>query len=94
MDELVCRVYPDLSFNFSNITWLSERCILPTLNKTTHDINMSLIEALPGDCVEYKSIDTVPDETEAINFPTEFLNSLDVSGTASTLTVTENWFNP
>ena len=51
------------------------------LNKTTHDIiNMSLITELPGDCVEYRSINSVPDESEAINFPNEFLNSLEVSG--------------
>jgi len=30
--------------------------------------------------MEYKSIDTVPDQTMATQFPVEFLNSLEISG--------------
>jgi hypothetical protein len=33
---------------------------------------------LPGDLVLNKSIDTIFDAIEAINYPTEFLNSLDL----------------
>jgi hypothetical protein len=35
---------------------------------------------LPGDLVSYKSIDTVCDATEAVNYLTEFLYSLDLPG--------------
>jgi len=80
IDELVSRVYPDLLLNYTNISWLSERCILAPLNKTTRSINTTLVEQLPGECVQYKSLDSVPDENQAIEFPTEFLNSLEVSG--------------
>ena len=80
IDQLVSRVYPDLLSNFTNVTWLSEHCILAPLNKTTHTINTTLIEQLPGECVQYKSLDSVPDESQAVEFPVEFLNSLEVSG--------------
>jgi len=80
IEELMSRVYPDLLSNFTNIAWLSERCILAPLNKTTRTINATLVEQLPGECIEYKSLDSVPDESQAVEFPTEFLNSLEVSG--------------
>ena len=70
--ELMSRVYSDLLSDFTNITWLSERCILAPLNKTTHTINATLVEQLPGECIEYKSLDSVPDESQAVEFPTEF----------------------
>ena len=78
--ELMSRVYPDLLSNFRNMVWLSERCILAPLNKTTHTINTALVAQLPDDCVEYRSLDSVPDESQAVHFPVEFLNSLEVSG--------------
>ena len=43
IDELMSTVYPDLLSNFTNITWLSERCILAPLNKTTCTINTTLV---------------------------------------------------
>ena len=85
IDELVARVYPDLLSNFRNISWLSERYILALLNETTRAINGALVTQLPGDFVEYRSLDSVPDESKAVHFPTEFLNSLEVSGFPSYL---------
>jgi hypothetical protein len=40
----------------------------------------NLQHLLPGDLVSYKSIDTVCDAIEAVNYPTDFLNSLDLLG--------------
>ena len=78
--QLVARVYPDLLSNYRNISWLSERCIVAPLNETTRAIIGALVAQLPGDFVEYRSLDSVPDESQAVHFPTEFLNSLEVSG--------------
>ena len=85
MDELVSRVYPDLLSNFRNMNWLSERCILAPLNETTRTINTALVAQLPGNSVEYRSLDSVLDESQAVHFPIEFLNSLEVSGFPSHL---------
>ena len=74
------KVYPDLLSNFRNMAWLSERCILAPLNETTRTINTALVAHLPGESVEYRSLDSVLDESQAVHFPIEFLNSLEVSG--------------
>ena len=37
---------------------------------------------MPGDLVSYKSFDTVCDSHEAVNYPTELLNSLNLPGMA------------
>ena len=68
-----------------NISWLSERCILAPLNETTRAINGALVAQLPGEFVEYRSLDSAPDESQAVHFPSEFLNSLEVSGFPSHL---------
>ena len=80
IDELVSKVYPDLPSNFRNMAWLSERCILVPLNETTCTINTPLVAQLPGEPVENRSLDSVPDESQAVYIPIEFLNSLEVSG--------------
>ena len=67
------------------MAWLSERCILAPLNETTRTINTALVAQLPGDPVEYRSLDSVLDESQAVHFPIKFLNSLEVSGFPSHL---------
>ena len=85
IDELVSNVYPDFLSNFRNMAWLSERCILAPLNESTRAINTALVAQLPGESVEYRSLDSVLDESQAVHFPIEFLNSLEVSGFPSHL---------
>ena len=80
IEELVSKVYPDLLSNFRNMAWLSERYILAPLNETTRTINTALVAQLPGEPVEHRSLDSVLDESQAVHFPVEFLNSLEVSG--------------
>ena len=72
IDELVSKAYPDLLSNFRNMAWLSEWCILAPLNETTRTINTPLVAQLPGEPVEYRSMDSVPDESQAVHFPIKF----------------------
>ena len=85
IEELVSKVYPDLLSNFRNMAWFSERCILAPLNESTRAINTTLVAQLPGESVEYRSLDSVLDESQAVHFPIEFLNSLEVLGFPSHL---------
>jgi hypothetical protein len=45
-----------------------------------NELNLKIQHLLPGDLVSYKSIDTVCDATEAVNYLKEFLNSLNLPG--------------
>uniref|UniRef100_UPI00358EB4DA ATP-dependent DNA helicase PIF1-like n=1 Tax=Myxine glutinosa TaxID=7769 RepID=UPI00358EB4DA len=44
------------------------------------DINATIIQQLPDQSTWYKSVDTVVDLDDAVNYPTEFLNSLQLTG--------------
>ena len=82
IDKPLSKMYPDLLSNFRNMAWLSERCILAPLNETICTINTALVAQLPDEPVEYRSLDSVPDESQAVHFP---VNSLEVSGFPSHL---------
>lgn len=79
-NELIKRIFPNIKQNFKNHQWLYERAILTPKNDDVNKINQQILNHLPGEMVQYKSIDTVIDENETLNFPTEFLNSLEPPG--------------
>jgi hypothetical protein len=43
-----------------------------------NELNLKKQHLLPGDLVSYKSIETFCDATVSVNYPTGFLNSLDL----------------
>ena len=59
---------------------MCERAILAPRNDKVETINISLLKQLPGTEILYKSIDTVVDANNAVQYPAEFLNSLDPPG--------------
>jgi ATP-dependent DNA helicase PIF1 len=59
---------------------LRDRVILAAKNEDVHGIINQILAMLPGVVTEYKSIDAVVDADEVVNFPPEFLNSLDSAG--------------
>lgn len=80
IQNVVQKVFPDIANNFKNHDWLCERAILAPKNDDVNKINHQIQLKLPGEVVKYKSIDTVIDEEQAVNYPIEFLNSLEPSG--------------
>lgn len=80
LNELITSVYPSIEHNYRNFDWLSERAILAAKNTDVNELNWTIQNAIPGELVSYKSIDRVLEEDDAINYPIEFLNSLDVPG--------------
>lgn len=79
-DTLIANVFPNIVTNYLNHQWLGERAILAAKNIDVDSMNIIIQNMLPGETISFKSIDTVVDENEGVNYPTEFLNSLDITG--------------
>lgn len=79
-EELITQVFPDIGRNYVNHVWLSERAILAAKNKDVDDLNSKIQTQIPGQLHSFKSIDCLTNIDEATNYPTEFLNSLDLPG--------------
>jgi hypothetical protein len=87
--DLIDAVYPAVFQNYHNLNWLRERVILAAKNENVHKIMNQILAMLAGVVTEYKSIDTVVDADEVVNFPLEFLNSLDYCHRGSLLSTAE-----
>ncbi|XP_044597781.1 uncharacterized protein LOC123274285, partial [Cotesia glomerata] len=83
IEDLDNKVFPNIASNFKNHDWLCERAILAPKNDDVNKINDRIQLKIPGTFTEYKSIDTVTEENDAINYPVEFLNSLEPPGMPS-----------
>ena len=81
--ELHTKVYPDLAHRFQDVDWLSERAILCPRNDAAAAINHQLLNQLPGAVKSYKSIDMALSENDIVEYPVEFLNSLELPGMPS-----------
>ena len=77
-DELIKSIFPDLRYNYTNHAWLS--VILTAKNLDVDAINFKIQQSLPDNEITFKSIDTAVDPDEVVNYPVEFLNSLDLPG--------------
>lgn len=80
MKDVEMRVFPSISINYKNHDWLCERAILAPKNDKVNNINDRIQMQIPGRLVKYKSFDTVTDEDQVVNYPIEFLNSLEPPG--------------
>ena len=77
---LVENVFPNILTNYKNHKWPCKRAILAAKNKDVHEINNIILTMIRDQAVIYKSVDTVLESNEAVNYPSEFLNSLDLPG--------------
>ncbi|XP_054259696.1 ATP-dependent DNA helicase pif1-like [Macrosteles quadrilineatus] len=79
-EDLISSVFPNIAVNYSSSDWLCERAILCPKNDAVNRINNKILTSLPGETTTFNSIDTIMDEEQAVNYPKEFLNSLELSG--------------
>jgi ATP-dependent DNA helicase PIF1 len=80
IETLKTNVFPDIRRCFNDHKWLCERAILAPKNNSVNAINLQIQQQLPRKDISYKSIDTVVDIDQAVQYPTEFLNSLEPPG--------------
>ncbi|XP_031632403.1 uncharacterized protein LOC116346472, partial [Contarinia nasturtii] len=80
LQEMINSVYPNISNNYKNHDWLYERAILAPKNDDVNQINHQILQRIPDSTAKFKSIDTVTNECESVNYPIEFLNSLEPIG--------------
>ncbi|ENN71556.1 hypothetical protein D910_03998 [Dendroctonus ponderosae] len=77
--RLMSEVFPNMTRNYKNHDWLSARAILAARNNDVDAINFHIQNEIPGEAITSKSIDTMMIyQNEAVNYPTEFLNSLNL----------------
>lgn len=60
IEDLISKVYPDLvQVENKNCQWISQRAILAAINSNVDEINDIILSKLPGESVNYISIDNV-----------------------------------
>jgi len=77
INQLQESVYPEISFNYLNHNWLCERTILATTNETVNEINLQMLQKIPGLEHEYKSMDNAIEENDLVQYPIESLNKIE-----------------
>lgn len=81
-EDLVLKIYPDVAhIKEKTMKWFCERAILTPKNDQAATINdIILLSSFIGEEKVYNSIDTVVDTDDAVNYPVEFLNTLNPPG--------------
>ena len=74
------EVFDDFKSHIGDAEYFQGRVLLATTNKIVDEVNDEMVERVPGDLHTFHSIDKVGDIDNATMFPTEFLNSLNLSG--------------
>jgi len=80
-EELITKVFPSIEDNYKHLDWISEWAILAVKNRDVDSLNNVIQIKIARELRSYKAVDSVTNENEATNYPTELLNSLDVLGT-------------
>jgi hypothetical protein len=71
-DAFIDQIFSNIHRQYTNHEWLAERTILAAKNVDVNELNLKIQHLSTGDLVSYKSIATVCDATEAVNYPTVF----------------------
>ena len=79
-NELIQAVFPQLHERYKDTAWLGERAILAPRNDAVNQINDTMLQLIPDNEKVYLAVDTTMEPDDAVNYPTEVLNSLNPPG--------------
>lgn len=85
LHDMIERVYPKLEESFFDVKYLRQRAILTPKNTVVDHLNSIILDKIPGECVEYRSVDYMDvscghDENLSSTFPVEYLNGIKLPG--------------
>ena len=80
MDDVVDTAFDDFGANIGNNEYFKSRVLLAATNAVVNEVNNELVDRIPGNMETFYSVDEVADIDDTTMFPTEFLNSLSLSG--------------
>ena len=80
LPELVEKVFPQLHDGYADKYYVAHRAILTPKNEHVDKLNAHIMSLFPGMSFTYRSADTIEEENLLQTYPTEFLNSLSLSG--------------
>jgi ATP-dependent DNA helicase PIF1 len=83
IQELISCVFFEIEHQYHNHKWLSERAILCPRNVEVDHVNLKIQNLIPESEMKYCSIDKVLEEEKVVEYPVEFLNSIELSGLPS-----------
>lgn len=79
--DLIAKIYPHIiHIKDKSVSWFRERAILTPKNDSAAEINDIILNSFHSDEIIYRSVDSVINMNEAVNYPVEFLNSLNPPG--------------
>lgn len=73
-EKLISKVFSKISVNYKNHAWLRQRAIFSSENKDVDDLNIKIPSQIYGQMHSSKSIDSIIDPNEVVNYSIEFLN--------------------
>ena len=79
-DEITGEDFDDFEANIGNSEYFQSRVLLAATNQIINEVNNEMVDRMPGDLHCFTSVDTVDDLDDATMFPTEYLNTLSLSG--------------
>ena len=80
IDSLIDKVFPGIADGYEDRYFVARRAILTPKNDNVDKLNEIVMDKFPGQGKTYLSADTVDEKDTENLYPTEFLNSITLSG--------------